>query len=153
MGGLWLERNISTFLNHVLDLASNPKAATSHVDAVYSRKCINFILRAILGKMLAEKAQIAACKEIAQIILKYVNSSGKLRSTFVSNERATWRLLFPRSNADFHYEGSKDGNVDVTYSQHALVCGLHELGCLIGTLGTTAHSVIADSSSGMHLLR
>lgn len=37
MGGVWLERNITTFLAHVLDLVANPKAASSHVDAVYSR--------------------------------------------------------------------------------------------------------------------
>lgn len=37
MGGVWLERNMTTFLSHVLDLVANPKAASSHVDAVYSR--------------------------------------------------------------------------------------------------------------------
>lgn len=37
MGGSWLERNLTTFLSHVLDLVANPKAASSHVDAVYSR--------------------------------------------------------------------------------------------------------------------
>lgn len=76
MGGLWLERNVSVFMNHILDLASNPKAATSHVDAVYSRKCVSFILRSVLGKMLAEKAQMSACKELCQIMLKHVNNVG-----------------------------------------------------------------------------
>ncbi|VVC95115.1 unnamed protein product, partial [Leptidea sinapis] len=69
MGGVWLERNMTTFLNHVLDLVANPKAASSHVDAVYSRKCINYILRNTLGKMLGEKAQASACREIIQIHL------------------------------------------------------------------------------------
>lgn len=82
MGGLWLERNVATFLAHVLDLVANPKAASSHVDAVYSRKCINFILRSLLGKMLGEKAQASACKDIAHIIIKQMNSIGKLHIKF-----------------------------------------------------------------------
>lgn len=77
LGCNWLERNISAFVNHILDLVANPKAASSHVDAVYSRKCINFILRGTIGKLLGEGAQNAACKEITYIILKQMNSIGK----------------------------------------------------------------------------
>lgn len=77
LGGAWLERNLAAFLGHVLDLAANPKAASSHVDAVYSRKCINFILRSVLGRMLGEKAQASACKEITLIVAKQMNSIGE----------------------------------------------------------------------------
>lgn len=77
LGVTWLERNISTLVAHVLDLVANPKAASSHVDAVYSRKCISFILRGTIGKMLGEGAQAIAVKEIAHIILKQMNSIGK----------------------------------------------------------------------------
>lgn len=76
LGGAWLERNVTTLLTHVLDLVANPKAASSHVDAVYSRKCINFFLRSILGRMLGEKAQTSACKEIALLIAKQMGSIG-----------------------------------------------------------------------------
>lgn len=38
------------------------------------RKCINFILRNTLGKMLGEKAQSSACREIIQIVIKQMNS-------------------------------------------------------------------------------
>lgn len=76
LGNVWVERNLSVFLVHVLDLAANPKAASSHVDAVYSRKCINFILRSVLGRMLGEKAQTSACKEISIVIAKQMNSIG-----------------------------------------------------------------------------
>ncbi|CAN7949044.1 unnamed protein product, partial [Ixodes pacificus] len=34
-------------------------------------------------------------------------------------------------------------------SQHILVCALHELGCLVETLGTTAVSTLSDSSVGL----
>lgn len=77
LGGTWLERNIGALIAHVLDLVTNPKAASSHVEAVYSRKCVNFILRGTVGKLLGEGAQAAACKEIAHIILKQMNSIGK----------------------------------------------------------------------------
>lgn len=101
---------------------ANPKAASSHVDAVYSRKCINFILRSTLGKMLGEKAQTVACKEIAQIIVEEMNS------------------------IDFNPENAKDFNQETLFSQHLLVCALQEIGCLVLSLGTTAYDLITDQS-------
>ncbi|XP_048508039.1 HEAT repeat-containing protein 5B isoform X2 [Athalia rosae] len=122
LGGTWLERNISTLVAHVLDLVANPKAASSHVDAVYSRKCINFILRGTIGKLLGEGAQAAACKEIAHVILKQMNS------------------------IDFSPENAKDCNQETLFSQHLLVCALQEMGNLILGLGTTACNLISDQS-------
>lgn len=122
MGSAWLERNLQTFLTHILDLVANPKAASSHVDAVYSRKCINFILRSIIGKMLGEKAQTSACKELIHIIAKQMNS------------------------IDFNPENAKDSNQETLFSQHLLVCALQELGSLVLSLGTTAQSLLNDQS-------
>ncbi|XP_049284271.1 HEAT repeat-containing protein 5B isoform X3 [Anopheles funestus] len=122
MGGLWLERNMQSFLVHVLDLVANPKAASSHVDAVYSRKCINFILRSVIGKMLGEKAQSSACKELIHLIAKQMNS------------------------IDFNPENAKDSNQETLFSQHLLVCALQELGSLVLLLGTTAQNLLADQS-------
>jgi HEAT repeat-containing protein 5 len=122
MGSVWLERNMQSFLVHVLDLVANPKAASSHVDSVYSRKCINFILRSIIGKMLGEKAQSSACKELVHIIAKQMNS------------------------IDFNPENAKDSNQETLFSQHLLVCALQELGSLVLSLGTTAQNLLADQS-------
>lgn len=113
---------MKAFLAHILYLVANPKAASSHVDAVYSRKCINFILRGIFGKMFGEKAQITACKQIAQIIAKEMNS------------------------IDFNPENAKEFNQETLFSQHLLVCALQEIGSLILSLGTTAHDLITDQS-------
>lgn len=77
MGGLWLERNISVFLNHIFHLVANPKATPTHVGAVYARKCILFIIRSAIGGLLGEKAQIAAAKEISQVIVKQMNIVGR----------------------------------------------------------------------------
>lgn len=122
LGSSWLEKNMKAFLTHVLYLVANPKAASSHVDAVYSRKCINFILRSVFGKMFGEKAQITACKQIAQIIVKEMNS------------------------IDFNPENAKEFNQETLFSQHLLVCALQEIGSLILSLGTTAHDLITDQS-------
>ncbi|XP_017777275.1 PREDICTED: HEAT repeat-containing protein 5B isoform X3 [Nicrophorus vespilloides] len=126
LGSVWLERNIKTLLSHILYLVANSKAASSHVDAVYSRKCINFILRSILGKMLGEKAQALACKEIAQIIIKEMNS------------------------IDFNPENAKDLNQETLFSQHLLVCALQEIGSLILSLGTTSYDLLTDQQ--LHLI-
>lgn len=77
MGSSWLEKNLDIFTNHILELVANPKAATSHVDAVYSRKCVNFILRRSFGRLLGEKAQFSALKVLAATVLKQMNSIGK----------------------------------------------------------------------------
>ncbi|KOC63073.1 HEAT repeat-containing protein 5B [Habropoda laboriosa] len=122
LGGSWLERNVGTLVAHVLDLVTNPKAASSHVDAVYSRKCVNFILHGTVGKLLGEGAQAAACKEIAHIILKQMNS------------------------IDFSPENAKDCNQETLFSQHLLVCALQEMGNLILGLGTTACNLLSDQS-------
>ena len=45
LGTLWLERHLNTLLGHVLELVAHPKAAPSHVDAVYSRRCVGHIVQ------------------------------------------------------------------------------------------------------------
>lgn len=122
MGSVWFEKNLNTFFVHILELVANPKAASSHVDAVYSRKCINFILRSVTGKMLGEKAQTSACKELILIIAKQMKS------------------------IDFSPENAKDSNQETLFSQHLLVCALQELGCLTLGLGTTTQNLINDST-------
>uniref|UniRef100_A0A1B6GMZ3 HEAT repeat-containing protein 5A n=1 Tax=Cuerna arida TaxID=1464854 RepID=A0A1B6GMZ3_9HEMI len=122
MGSNWLERNLNTILAHVLDLVANPKAASSHVDAVYARKCINFILRSVLGRMLGEKAQISAVKEMTLIVAKQMTS------------------------IDFNPENAKDCNQETLFGQHLLVCALQEMACLIQSLGTTASNLLTSSN-------
>ncbi|KAL0170139.1 hypothetical protein M9458_034735, partial [Cirrhinus mrigala] len=49
---------------------SHARAMQYPADAVSCRCCVSFILRATLGTLLGEKAQIAAAKEICQLISK-----------------------------------------------------------------------------------
>ena len=120
LGSLWLEKNVSIILNDLADLIGNPKATTSHVDAVYSRKCVIFILRSTLGRMLGEKAQTAACKDLTNIIVRQMNAVD------VSNDAQT------------STQSNDAGN------QHVLVCCLQELGNLILALSTSCSSIVLD---------
>ncbi|NXC92816.1 HTR5A protein, partial [Certhia familiaris] len=131
LGAQWLERNFSAFLSHILDLVSqsHPKAIQNPMDAIGCRRCVSFILRATVGGLLGEKAQIAAAKEICQAI---------------------WKLkkVVDAAMSDGNLE-TKINTTDVTASQHVLVCALQELGSLIHGLGTTAAPLLQDSSTGV----
>ncbi|XP_043372937.1 HEAT repeat-containing protein 5A isoform X7 [Dermochelys coriacea] len=131
LGGQWLERNFSALLSHILDLVSqsHPKAIQTQMDAICCRRCVSFILRATVGGLLGEKAQIAAAKEICQAIWKLK----KVVDVVMSDGNLETRI----------------GTTDVTASQHVLVCVLHELGSLIHGLGTTAAPLLQDSSTGV----
>lgn len=77
--------------------------------------------------MLGEKAQASACKEMAQVIVKEMNT------------------------IDFNPENAKDFNQETLFSQHLLVCALQEIGSLVLNLGTTAYDLTTDSSLSMYL--
>ncbi|XP_053140311.1 HEAT repeat-containing protein 5A isoform X2 [Hemicordylus capensis] len=131
LGGQWLERNFPALLSHVLDLVSqsHPKAVQTQMDAICCRRCVSFILRATVGGLLGEKAQIATAKEICQAIWKLK----KVVDAAMSDTNVETRI----------------GTTDIVASQHMLICALEELGNLIYGLGTTAAPVLQDSSTGI----
>uniref|UniRef100_A0A803Y5S4 HEAT repeat-containing protein 5B n=1 Tax=Meleagris gallopavo TaxID=9103 RepID=A0A803Y5S4_MELGA len=129
LGGQWLERNFATFLSHVLDLVSHPRATQTHVEAVYSRRCVSFILRATVGSLLGEKAQIAAAKDICQAIGKQMKAVEAVVNDANSENKA--------------------GAADVAASQHVMVCALQELGSLVQSLNATASPLIQEPSIGL----
>ncbi|EDL38466.1 mCG1040528, isoform CRA_a [Mus musculus] len=129
LGGQWLERSFATFLSHVLDLVSHPRATQTHVDAVYSRRCVSFMLRATVGSLLGEKAQIAAAKEICQAIGKQM--------------KAVEAVVNDTSSEN------KSGTADIAASQHVMVCALQELGSLVQSLNATASPLIQEASIGL----
>ena len=45
-------------------------------------------------------------------------------------------------------ELDKPGSVDVTLTQHIIVCALEELGCLVESLGTSASPLVSEPSTG-----
>lgn len=130
MGSLWVERNVSLILTHVLELLSSSKATQTHVDAVYSRRCVSFVLRALLGRLLDESAQIEAAKELCNIITKQMN------------------LVNDAIHANAESNGSSASglpSMDVISTQHVLVCALQELGSLIKGLSTSSISLVSEN--------
>uniref|UniRef100_A0A3B4DII4 HEAT repeat-containing protein 5A n=1 Tax=Pygocentrus nattereri TaxID=42514 RepID=A0A3B4DII4_PYGNA len=123
LGGAWLEAHFPSLLSLLMDLVSHTRATQNPVDAVCSRRCVSFILRASVGSLLGEKAQIAAAKEICQAISK--------------QNRAVEVVIDKRSNTD------------VAASQHVLVCALLELGSVLQDLGSSAAPLLHDASTGM----
>ncbi|XP_010728169.2 HEAT repeat-containing protein 5B isoform X1 [Larimichthys crocea] len=144
LGGQWLERNFATFLSHVLDLVSHPRATQTHVEAVYSRRCVSFMLRATLGGLLGEKAQIAAGKEICQAISKQMRAVGKEDGGEISRFRALQKAVVNDISGE-----NKAGAADVSASQHVMVCALKELGSLVQSLSATASPLIQEPSIGL----
>ncbi|XP_052001078.1 HEAT repeat-containing protein 5A isoform X2 [Xyrauchen texanus] len=129
LGGAWLETHFSSFLSLLMEWLSHTRVTQCMADAVACRCCVSFILRATLGSLLGEKAQIAAAKEICQIISKQK------------------RVL----DAALH-EGNVETRVspaDVAASPHVLVCTLLEVGSLLQDLSSTAAPLLQDTSIGM----
>ncbi|CAF2246902.1 unnamed protein product [Rotaria magnacalcarata] len=162
LGTPWIEQNLSLFINHVLELAGNPRASTSHVDAVYSRKCITFILRSVIGSRLGEKAQFSAAKEYATIITRYTtpqivpnNANSSLTSTNDLHASTGSSSLNSSTNSMVQSYASSSTNAfessssNIEFTQHILICALHELSLLVQGLGTSTSLLLQDSCNGL----
>uniref|UniRef100_A0A8C1IGF5 HEAT repeat-containing protein 5A n=1 Tax=Cyprinus carpio TaxID=7962 RepID=A0A8C1IGF5_CYPCA len=129
LGGAWLENHFSCLLSLLMVWVSHARVTQYPADAVSCRCCVSFILRATVGTLLGEKAQIAAAKEICQLISK--------------QKRVVDAAL---------HEGNMETRVspaEVAASQHVLVCALLELGSLLQDLSSTAAPLLQDTSIGM----
>jgi len=134
MGTTWLERNLAVFINKVLGLVANNKTTPNHVEAVYARKCVNFILRTVISFLLSDGGQMLAGKELCEII----------RHT-MSNMKINQKPGFvPESLSD---DGNKIYlNSSGDNSHHVLVCALQELSCLVQGLNTKAGRTVKTLS-------
>ncbi|OCT68730.1 HEAT repeat-containing protein 5A isoform X2 [Xenopus laevis] len=129
LGGHWLARNVPVLLSHCLELVSNPKAIQNPADAACSRCCISYILRATIGELLGEKAQLEAAREICEVIRKLM----KTVDAVLSDSNMETRFC----------------TTNISASQHVLVCALQELGDLFLGLGTILAPLLKDSSAGV----
>uniref|UniRef100_T1KZX8 HEAT repeat-containing protein 5B n=1 Tax=Tetranychus urticae TaxID=32264 RepID=T1KZX8_TETUR len=139
LGNHWLEKNMNKYLSHLLELLANPKCSSTHVDAVYARRCIGFVLRSILGKNLGEKSQAQAVKVLVAIINKHINPG---LSTPASNQAE----LIPGGGNNSTNTKENYSIQDIHQIQHVLACALLEIGCILQDLGTSSSSLLTDSS-------
>ena len=125
MGVKWVTKYLAGVIIHILDLASSQKSNYTHIDAVYARKCVSFILNSVLSAMLPEISQIRAVKELCKIINKQMNI---IHETVTSNKSIDLAM-----------------NSDVTSTQHVLVCALQELGNLVMSLTSSLKACFDDT--------
>ena len=130
MGGVWVEKHLSVIAKHVLDLLIHPKTISTHIDAVYSRKCVSFILRSVFGKLLGESAQLVAARHLCQLICQSV--------TGVSASQRS-------EDGEKQGEGEKDKAV----LQHMVICSVLEIGALLYSLNTAALPLVVGDSGAI----
>ena len=124
MGVKWVTKYLSAVIMHVLELAASQRNTTSHIDAVYSRKCVSFILHSVFSAMLPERIQVQAVKELCKIISKQMNSIHNVITSAQNNDSSV--------------------NMDVISTQHVLVCALQELGNLVVALTSSLKSNLTE---------
>lgn len=79
LGGAWLEVHFSSLLSLLMELVCDPRVSQNLAEAVFCRRCVSYILRASVGSLLGEKAQIAVAKELCLAISKQKKAAGKLQ--------------------------------------------------------------------------
>ena len=129
MGGVWVERNLPVLAKHVLELVAHPKTTQSHIDAVYSRKCVGFIFRSVFGKLLGESAQFVAAKHLCQLVCVMLSASPSLSLSTAGTG------VVSEASGDSSLEGGGGGGGEKekekekkAVNQHAVVCSMLEIG-------------------------
>ena len=125
IGTKWVAKYLAGIIIHILELAASQKTTVSHIDAVYSRKCVSFILNSVLCGMLPERLQVQAVKELCKIITKQMNN---IDNIVVGGNSAESAL-----------------NVEVVSTQHVLVCALAELSKLVLALTSSIKTIMNNT--------
>lgn len=131
MGGQWLDRNLALLLKHLFEVLSSPKSCSTNSDALHSRRCVAFVLRSITSRMLSEKDQFQACKQLVAILSQYSRIGRNdivIESSFLPLKASTTNLPS-----------------DIQLAQHVLVVTLHELAFLLRHLGESSQILLDDS--------
>ena len=116
MGSAWVVGNLSHIVAHLLELLANGKATPTHVEAVYSRKCVAFIMDSLVNGLLGEASQ----QELARILITAVH-----------------RQMEAVTKAD-------GGLAEAQSSQHIITTALYQLSAVLLRLGTSSMSLITD---------
>ena len=62
MNNPWVVNNLHYIVSHLLELLANSKSTPTHVEAVYSRKCISFVMECLINSLLGEASQVLVKK-------------------------------------------------------------------------------------------
>ena len=135
MGGVWLEKHLAVIIKHVLDLLATPKTTSSHIDAVYSRKCVSFILETTFRKLFGEPTQMVAARELLQVVKSLCGVK-----VVKGQDEADWSIVTSTNTS-----GSASSN------QHILVCAMLEVGRLVQAVNTAALPLLVGDHTTTNL--
>ena len=145
MGGGWVERNLPIITKHILELVSHPRTISTHIDAVYSRKCISFILRSVFGRLLGESAQFLAARHLCQFVSQTVASSGSQPLRHQSSRDNFGERSEQASSGEKEKDKEKDR---LSLQQHMVICAVLEIGALVYSLNTAALPLVIGEGGG-----
>lgn len=66
---------------------------------------------------------------------------------FASSEKIVWNCSV--FIIDISTDGDKSQSAEASLAHHVLVCALHELGCLVQSLGTSSAPLITEPAAGI----
>ena len=116
MNNPWVVNNLNYIVSNLLDLLSNSKATPSHVEAVYSRKCISFVMDSLINSLLGEASQLEIAKILIIAVHKQMENLNKSDSSLS----------------------------DAQSSQHIISTALYQLSSVVLRLGTASMTLITD---------
>ncbi len=136
-----MERHLPTVVKQILHLLSSPKTTATHIDAVYSRKCVSFILRSTFGQLLGESAQFVAAKHLCQFVVSQTVAS--------SNKGGAVGAFRSEEEVADGGGGDKEKGAASSQQQHMVICAILEVGFLVFNLNTAALPlVVSDAIAG-----
>ena len=154
MGGGWVERHLSTVTQHILSLLSHPKTISTHIDAVYSRRCVSFILRSVFGQLLGESAQYVAVKRLCTLIMQTTVAGGQRSEVMMADREGDNGGI--GGGGEREREGGKEGGgrdrsssqlqQQQQQQQHIVICAILEVGALVFNLNTAALPLVVSDT-------
>lgn len=153
MGGGWVERHLPTMTQHILSLLSHSKTTATHIDAVYSRKCVGFILRSVFGQLLGESAQFVAAKHLCQLVVQTTAALGGGASGQTARGQRSEGVGPEDGNGGGSEREGRDRSSSHALSQsqqqqHGVICAILEVGALVFNLNTAALPLVVSDTSG-----
>lgn len=135
MGGVWLEKHLAIVIKHILDLLATPKTTSSHIDAVYSRKCVSFILETTFRRLFGEPTQIVAARELLQVVKSLCGIK-----LVKGQEETDWSIITSTNTVS-----------STSNNQHILICAMLEVGRLVQAVNTAALPLLVGDHTSTSL--
>ncbi|CAH8516770.1 unnamed protein product [Schistosoma bovis] len=113
MGPLWFETNLSTILTHLVNLLLVPRATPTHVEAIYARQCIQYLLGTVFRHLLSESIQLVAISELIKILVYHLQYLQNLHvNEYSMNDGDVFQQIFSSSSSSVTPTLNNNGNTN-----------------------------------------